>query len=390
MKKFWKLGACASAALAFASGAWAHEVPTTLGSATAYGFLQLNGVYDITPQSPSTWYTNLARQPADSKPRGGAYLTARNSRLGLKGKFPDGETSFLLEADFHGNNNENVTRPVASTAFRLRHAYVESGSWLFGQAWSNAFDAGASLESVDTSSQLTSGGVRQAQVRYTTDLSPQAKFSLSLENPAVYPASANTSQAATVTTATATASSRTPDIVLRATHTADWGHLSAIALTHDYVFDNGISTRSNTGGLMGLSGSFKLANDKLVYGVYRGAGAGRYQWGTTYQAAFDDGNQVQTFKSSSYHYGYTHKWNDKVRTNFNRSYVLFDDQVVPALKSLENQVNNKRLSQYQINTFVALNKSVEAGAEWAYGKRDGQDKSVSHEQRVNFSLTARF
>ncbi|WP_138473445.1 hypothetical protein [Poseidonocella sp. HB161398] len=58
-----------------------------------------------------------------------------------------------------------------SGTLRIRHAYAEFGTLLFGQTWSNWFDPLAFSEVLDFIGPVRStAGIRQPQLRYQTPL----------------------------------------------------------------------------------------------------------------------------------------------------------------------------------------------------------------------------
>lgn len=355
--------------------AWAAEEKTTLGSATIYGFIQVNGVYEASPSNSQTWASYLSVAPSDKGPRGGLYTTARLSRFGIKGQMVDPSINYLVEADFGGTTDTNV-HSGPYTSLNLRHAYIQSENWLVGQTYSNAYDAASIPDTVENNAPLTSPGVRQAQLRWTQKVGERAAFSMALENPLP-----NITEKDKVTNGIG----NLPDVTLRFHQPTAQGHVAAVALAHRYVFDNGLTSHSKTGGLLGVSGSYKLNNDTLVYGVYRGVGAGRYQWGAYKQGAFDDGKEIQTFKTTAYHLGYAHPWSDKARSNLVYANMRFGDQ-----PSSGGTTNNKGLSQYQLNTFFTVARNVETGVELERGTRLGFDGTQSHERRLNMRVRATF
>jgi hypothetical protein len=355
--------------------AWAAEEKTALASATFYGFIQVNGVYEASPSNSQSWASYLSVEPSDKGPRGGLYTTARLSRFGVKGQLSDPSINYLVEADFGGTTDTNV-HSGPYTSFNLRHAYIQSSDWLVGQTYSNAYDVASVPETVENNAPLTSPGVRQTQLRWTQKVGERAAFSMALENPLP-----NITEKDKVTNGIG----NLPDLTLRFHQPTAQGHVAAVALAHRYVFNNGSAERNATGGLIGLSGSHKHNNDTWLFGVYRGAGAGRYQWGAYKQGAFDDGKEIQTFKSTAYHLAYVHPWNDKTRSNLVYANMRFGDQ-----PSSGGTTNNKALSQYQLNTFFTLARNVETGVELERGIRLGFDGTQSHERRLNMRVRATF
>lgn len=371
-------------------------------SAVLYGFVRLDAVYDKKAQSADDWASFLMTQPKEgSRTNDRLYMTARTSRLGVKGSLAAGTVKYQLEGDYNGNTMEQDasnasggvrlgTLGTNSMGFRLRQANIQVGNWTVGQTWSTAFDGASTPETVEFNPSLTSTALRQPQVRYSADLGQGSSLHLALENP---------SSSLVANSAWATRN-QLPDLVGRMTHEASWGHLSLMAVAHRYnvyqqeqvggtwrTKENG-KTASATEQLVALGGSYVMDSGKLVYGASIGNGAGRYQWASLLQGiAMTAGGSVQRFKSRGLHVGYTHKWSADVRSNLNYARVMFDDAEV-----FVDGLHNKRLNQMQVNTVVGLAKGVEAGVEYEQGERVqlGAAATSSKESRVNFMVMASF
>jgi hypothetical protein len=378
------------------------EERKSVDSAVLYGFVRLDAVYDKKAQSADDWASFLMTQPTEgSRTNDRIYMTARTSRLGVKGSFAAGTVKYQLEGDYNGNTMEQDASNTSggirlgtlgsnSMGFRLRHANLQVGNWTLGQTWSTAFDGASMPETVEFNPSLTATALRQPQVRYSTDLGKGSSLHVALENP---------SSSLVANSAWATRN-QTPDLVGRLTHEANWGHVSLMAVAHRYsVFEqeqvgdnwqtkeNG-KTASATGHLFALGGSYVMESGRLVYGASIGNGAGRYQWASLLQGiAMTADGSVERFKSRGLHVGYTHKWSAGVRSNLNYARVMFDDTEV-----FVDGLHNKRLSQMQVNTIVGLAKGVEAGVEYEQGERIqlGAAATSSKESRVNFMVMASF
>ncbi len=394
MKKTTGLMMACMASMALMNSQRAMAEEKAGDSAVVYGFVRLDAVYDRQAQSADDWASFLMTQPKEgARTNDRLYMTARTSRLGVKGSFAQGAVKYQLEGDYNGNTMEQDsgnasggirlgTLGTNSMGFRLRQANIQFGNWTVGQTWSTAFDGASMPESVEFNPPLTATALRQPQVRYSVDLGQGASVHVALENP---------SSSLVANNAWATRN-RQPDLVGRLSHYADWGHLSVMAVAHRYdVYEkdkeNGL-TASAVGQLFSLGGSLNLGADRLVYGAASGNGAGRYQWASLLQGiAMSNDGSIQRFKSTGFHVGYTHKWSADVRSNINYARTVFDDT-----QTFVDGLHNKRLSQSQINTIVGLAKGVEAGVEYEQGERVqlGTAATTSKEARMNFMVMASF
>lgn len=370
-------------------------------SATLYGFVRLDGIYDMKAASAGDWGSFLPLQPGDGAAKGGSYMTARASRLGVKGSISGGTVKYQLEGDMNGTDadqNQN-TRPgtlaTNSTGFRLRQANIQTGSWLFGQTWSTAFDGASLPETVEFNPGLTAVAIRQPQVRYTADFGQGASLSVAAENSA-------TNGADFTKAAGSSSQSKTPDFTTRFSKYADWGHISVFGVMRKFTQDttttaNGITTTSSksaNGSLLGLGGSMNVPTGRFVYGLTSGNGAGRYQWGSLLQGATLVGNDIKTFKTTAYHVGYTHNWSGNVRSNI--AYTSFKFGKDAAINGQGGITNASNMTQMHLNTFFPIAKGVEAGIEYETGKRDDINQAgvvsagAGKESRINLAVVSNF
>jgi hypothetical protein len=356
---------------------------------TPYGFIQLNTTYENSAANGNAAYSNLAKQPADSVHSGGLYATARASRLGLKGLLSDNTTRFQLEADFGGSPVGTVDgKPNAATALQLRHAFIQNGKWLVGQTTTNFYDAYSAIDTIDTGAPLTSSAIRQAQVRYQLFGNDDNAVNVALEAPTSYVRWDTKTNASSISNGHGTR----PDFTFNWTHKPMWGTLTLSAMKNQYVYDVNGADQTADGYLLGVSGSYKLPTGRLVGGLTKGNGAGRYQWGSFSQALSFNGTTLNTAPTVAQWVGYQHKLSDTLRANAAYSVITFDNIGYNSVDT--NALNNKQLRQYLINAFYKATSSVEVGAEWLGGQRTvlqatgGQ--SVNHENRVNLQVRASF
>jgi hypothetical protein len=245
-----------------------------MGNATLYGFVQLNATYEKSPANGSAAYSVLAKQPADSLPAGGIFVSARASRLGLKGSLMNDAGNYLVEADFGGTPSSGATggKTPAATSFQLRHAYLQTGNWLVGQTWTNFYDANSAPEAIDTGSPITSSGIRQAQVRYQLLNDSMTTATVSMETPTGLVGWEPASKTDTTNGKSSVNNGRVtrPDLTFNLTHKQSWGTLSLVGVKNQYVFDSTTGSRTKDGYALGLSGSVKTASGKVVGGADTG------------------------------------------------------------------------------------------------------------------------
>ena len=107
------------------------------------------------------------------------HFSANQSRLGFSFKFPKAgtNTTALLEGDFLSSATGQ------NTYFRLRHAYLTFGEFLFGQTWTNFGDVSASPNTLDLEGPNSMPAARVAQVRWKRALSEKWSILFALEEP---------------------------------------------------------------------------------------------------------------------------------------------------------------------------------------------------------------
>jgi hypothetical protein len=150
---------------------------------TLSGYVKLDAIYDVDQDVGDSFVFSSIAPDGTAAAESGPHtrLHARQTRLHVKSSTPmgDEEIDTHIEGDFYGSGgNENFSN---ASSFRLRHAYITYGGWLFGQYWSNFSenDFVAYPYTVDFFGPVGQSFLRQAQIRYTW----YNGFSVSLENP---------------------------------------------------------------------------------------------------------------------------------------------------------------------------------------------------------------
>lgn len=139
---------------------------------TVYGYIKADLIYDLDSDLGTTIFGLGSLVPGSgsgSNFRGQAF----QSRLGVRAEF-DGATA-VLEGDFFGGGGGQ---------FRLRHAYVDTGSFLFGQTWTNFMPIESYPSTLDFQGPAGIPFARVAQARYTFGGDSGLGFSASVEQSA--------------------------------------------------------------------------------------------------------------------------------------------------------------------------------------------------------------
>jgi len=152
-----------------------------------YGFTQLDAIYDTNRMDPAFSSTLRPSRipvlcPADPGcgKDGETILSARQSRLGFRGRLPTGlgTVETLFEFDLFSLGNA-----AGEHNFRIRHAWGELGPVGAGQYWSVFMDPSVFPETIDYWGPPGMVYLRNPQVRWTPIDDGWATLALSLEAP---------------------------------------------------------------------------------------------------------------------------------------------------------------------------------------------------------------
>jgi hypothetical protein len=232
--------------------------------------------------------------------------TAAPSRVNfdLRSAAPFGAIRTFIEGDFGGSGN---------TA-RLRHAYIQTDHWVFGQTWSTFSDPEVEPADIDFEGENAISRFRQAQVRYSRALREHLDLGVSLENPAP-----DLTGAAGV--------NLTPDVVARLRwdpESASTGPLSQPAhLQPGILFrtlrgqlaqsDTTLATEGFGGAFSGVLIPNWASTDRVKFAIYGGWGIGRYITDLSaaggQDAVYDPAtNTLRALPVTSAYVGYEHRW----------------------------------------------------------------------------------
>lgn len=383
------------------------RVPGSEASVRVYGIAELNMVHERKGDNSGTDYATFAPSiplngTANAKRSGQTFLHARTSRIGLEGATPSpyGQVMMKLEGDFNndprtGNaavfgavNNIYTQQATNSYGFRLRHAYLQVGPWMFGQTWSTFMDIDNTPETVDFNGPIGSTFIRQPQVRYTYATPEYGNFSAAIENSVSYVLD-NTA------TSTAAGFSKVPDLIGRWDKPFSWGSLSLRAVSHEHRVNGTVSgvadvNQSRRGSGLAASGQIKTVGDDFIsWIVTGGTGIGRYFnyiEGAGYNST---GNNIVMEKAAGLVLGYQRKFNDQFRMNFVYGVQkTYDNEYTDWARTNSLTGLNRKVSQLHVGGFWNPIKVVEIGAEYIYGKRETLFGETGNMSRVN--LLARY
>ena len=401
------------------------RVPGSDASVRIYGIAEMNLVHESKGDNSNNDYSTFMpymplQGSKEAQRKGQTYLHARTSRLGIEAATPSpfGMITGKIEGDFNndprtGNSavygslgNIYTQQATNSYNFRLRHAYVQTPNWLFGQTWSTFMDIDNTPETVDFNGPIGSTFIRQPQIRYTYITPEWGNFAIALENSLSYVLDAKTPDGAVATPA---GFSKVPDLVVRWDKPFTWGSLSLRAVSHEHrlhgeVCDGkfGASGSCNTtpvntsrrGQGLAASGQIKTWGDDFISWIFtQGDGIGRY-FNYIEGAGYNlDKQRIELEKASGLVVGYQRKFSNGFRMNFvygmqrNANNAYTDWTRANDFASGRYAVN-RSVSQLHIGGIWNPVKVMDIGLEYINGRRETLAGERGTMSRVN--LLARY
>lgn len=367
-----------------------------------YGFVQLDTIYDADPMDPA-WQATLrpSKIPVDCalvrpiQPGCGtnaaSILSAKQTRFGLKTLTPTrlGEVKTTFEFDLFG-----VGANAGQTTFRLRHAYAEFDSLLFGQTWSNFMDVDVWPNIIDYWGPPGMIFQRQPQLRWTPIHTPEMTVAAALESPNAAIDSGKVTE--TYPSAHITPRTPYPDLTSRIRVDRDWGHLQLANVLRAVGYQNignwqGEPTGVYFGWGFNLSGAFKTwQKDQFLASIAYGKGVASYfeDGGVdgAPQANLNQGELLPLFGVLAY---YDHYWSDQWSSSVGYSQTLQPNDV-------SQRPNAFHLGQYaSANLLYAPIPKFLTGLEILWGRLEdyrggtGDDRRIQFSARYNYDISFR-
>lgn len=310
-------------------------------------------------------------------------ITTRATRLSVtlrKKETVIGPLRAYVEADFSGTANAIVPQKAG---LLLRHASVEAGNFLIGQAFTTFGDLAGLLDLLDYNAHAGNVYTRQAQIRYTKKWN---KFSVrfAIENSLTNLGNGNI-----------TNDQRLPDFITRIDYDSPWGHFSSAGMLRELRVDNGAFDAHK----MVLATAFvftkEIIPEKLKFTAQYSRGVlGAYGAYTVY---YGDGELLENARGERviepliYQLGVagiTYNWAPKWRSTLMLSWS----------KSLEPGQNTQTLGTgraieegkwLHANIYYELTKGFELAVEYKKEKAKFSDNTYLDVDRIQFSMIYR-
>jgi hypothetical protein len=378
------------------------RVPGSDTSVHLYGIAELNVTHDFKGYNSDNDYASFVpyapiNGSADADRKGSTSFHTRTSRIGIEAATPSsfGLITGKLEGDFNNDGKSPTTgyttnvgteQATNSYNFRLRHAYVQAGSWVIGQTWSTFMDMDAAPETVDFNGPVGTTMIRQPQIRYTYRTPTIGNYTAALENNDAYVLNPSSGSPYNYDKAI----SRMPDLVLRWDRPYDWGTFSVRGVTQELALKDTDSTVSARGWGFGSSATVKMFSDDLLsLNLTGGDGIGRY-FNYIEGAGYDaTNNKIVRERTVGALVGYQHKFNEEYRMNVAYGYQRsltnsFTDWARNNGLDSGRYAMNRDVWQLHVGGFWNPTKVIEVGLEAIYGERKTLANEKGDVSRINF------
>jgi hypothetical protein len=298
-------------------------------------------------------------------------LTAELSRLNFDARASLGETRIrgYVEFDFSGD------------LFKFRHGYLtwsgNFGEVLAGKSWSTLMDLPAIPDGLGEPTVSGLIFTRQAQFRYSRQVSKAVRFAVAAEDSA-----SNDVQAPEPGVLTRNAY---PDVIASVSASGTAGHVQVGGLVRSLEFDpNNGPGDSTTGWGLSVGAHLNLGARDRAYGAFSyGEGLGRYMVGLALGAGAFIATEADTITARENLgglVGLRHQWNQPCRSSFAYSYAEAQNDPRQPPSAFRN-------SAFALgNLLCKANRFLTLGVEVDYGKRENRDGTDKDNTRVMFGM----
>lgn len=360
-----------------------------------FGFAQVDWIQDFGRVDPE-WNAMLRASKVPTVDGafgedGEAILSARQSRLGVKGTFPSGKHDLKarIEFDFFGRDGGGSPDSAGQSDIRLRRAYGEWGPFLGGLADSLFMDDDYWPNVVEYWGPSGMVFFRNVQLRYTATLPGPHSLAVAIERPGAdiqgYPEAAPD----------LVAQNELPDFTARYRLSQKWGYVQLSGIVRRLGWENGANTGTVTGWGLNASSIVKIIPGKvhLLPAVVYGEGISNYMNDATPDVgaggtlADPKGEAVPLLGVSAYLDVY---WSPLASSSFGYSFVDLDcTNLQPATALQKGEYASANLLFHPAPNFLV-------GPEVQWARRtdndgaDGDDVRVQVSAKWSFSTTKDF
>jgi len=371
------------------------NIPNTNTDLKIYGSVKFNLTHNF---NADHYFKDPLLESRESGPTNTNRINIEKSYFGFSTITPStklGHITTNLDIEANGSyENKDVT-------LKLRNATISFGNWTIGRAESTFVDTDASPEALSPAAPIGQPNFDVSKfnlVRYAASIGKYSSFAVSFEDGISKPDKIVDLQEESKHY---THSSKCPTMVGALTYSNSWGHAGIRVLEQNWsTYHDGYLSPTQCRWALAtqLSGAVNIGKDKLVGTIYTGKGLGVYGSGSASESriVIDQGAKtpykIMLNNQVGWQLGYTHNWNNKVRSNVASSHVnIIERDFEPCLKNAQD---------YIINTMFNITNDVEVGVEYLLQRRknnrDFTSNSTNNEKRrldsnqISAMLTAKF
>ena len=335
------------------------------------GRVKLDMLYDFNGSNDRYQFL-ISGIPVEGSPeyanRGYFNMFARESRFNIDmrratpGKVP---LQIFIEADFWSSTD--------SFPFRLRHAYIIVGNWIFGQTWTTT----SIMESIPNLIDFAAGdalyGGRAAQLKYQNRINDKWKWALGLEmmdyigidNPFDLPGRSSLGL---------------PALAGRIDYSWKTGMVALGVNLAQMRWDGGDSVYATAMQLAAVIGGRQyIGKDYFTFNVAMGKGSGdniMALTGSNSNAVLTPEGELETMPAIAVVFGFVHKWNDQFTSNLSVAYTTLDPSVYRAPESM------KAGAVGHLNLIFQATQRLSTGIEYMWGEHRTKNNDFGGANRL--------
>jgi len=354
-----------------------------------YGFVQADYIQDFDRVDP-LWTDTLRPSKIPTTEGlfgedGQAYLSAKQSRLGVMMNFPTSNKTVYTKFEF---DMFGVGGDAGQTTIRLRQAYGQWGEWLAGQTNSLFMDGDIFPNIIDYWGPCGMVFLRDPQIRWTP-ISGDHSFAIAIERPSndIDPGQLREFDPDLFTGIQG--SQKVPDFTAQYRMKQDWGHIQFAGILRDVAFDTADTPGNEPNGSelgwgVDVTSTINVGKeDKFLLGAVYGEGIASYMndggvdlapGGTLVDPHAE---AVPLLGISAY---YNRYWSEKFSSSFGVSQTKVDNT------SLQDTDAFQRCQYVSGNLIYYPTKNVFIGGEALWGQRKDNDGATGDDTRIQISF----
>ena len=295
---------------------------------------------------------------------------ATNMSWDVRAPSMEGSPRFFVQIDFFNSENPKLD-------LRWKQIYAQYYNFVIGQTITLFEDPDVWPDTVDYEGPNSMIFARQPVVHYLLRLSPEWNMTLGAEKP--------DSQVSPYYGASITGTNRIPDLGFNIRwERAKAGHVQFAGMVRDLGARSPVwGDKTVLGWGANLSGVFDVGKrDSLQGQLTYGEGIGRYSNDafSNMDAAFTTDGELKALPYFGGFFGYTHWWNEKLRTTLTYGYVDLQDELSMGPDAYH------RTNYASLNAVYQFRKKMTFGWEVLWGKKQQQNLLSGDVWRLQFGI----